>query len=103
MPKPIIQEKNEEEWEDQVGNLWTYEKEGDMIQGKLLTTRKGKFQWDNFQLETKDGIYTVFGSSVLQNRMAGIDIGDTIRITYQGTQKNKAGQDMKMFQVQKHK
>lgn len=103
MPKASNQEKNEEEWEDQTGNIWKIENEGDTIKGKVVSIKKGKFDWNNYQLETEDGIFTVFGSSVLQNRMAGIEEGDTVKIVFQGLQKNKAGQDMKMFQVLKLK
>jgi len=52
---------------------------GESIEGKLLAVRQGEFA-KVYDIETKDGKKTLFGSAVLDSRMAEVKVGDRVKI-----------------------
>jgi len=84
--------------------IWKPENDGDMIVGKLLRVEDSKsFKNKVYALEIAEGLDTeqkiVFGSTVLDDRMSFVHTGDIVKIVFKGTQKNKKGQDTKVFEV----
>jgi len=69
---------------------WRPEKAGDFIEG-VYTQKKenvGKNKANLYLIE-KDGVLkAVWGSTVLDDKMIYVKIGDLIKITYQGEEKN---------------
>jgi len=85
-------------------STWTYEKEGDFIEGVFIATQHdvGVNKSNLYNLETQDrGILSVWGSAILDQRMALVKPGDKIKITYQGLGEAKSGKNApKIFKVE---
>jgi hypothetical protein len=85
-------------------NVWKPEKSGDEITGVLIGKEDSK-KYENkvYHLETKVGSLVeqkvVFGTTVLDDRMGYIKVGDTVKIVFKGTVKNSKQQDTKVFEV----
>ncbi len=86
-------------------NVWKSEKEGDSVEGTLISQRDevGPNKSKTYHLEKDKEQIMVWGSTVLDSRMDFVNIGDYVRITFKGTQKNTKGQDTKIFQVERSK
>ena|SRR3990167_593161 len=83
--------------------VWQYN-EGDQIEGVLIQKVKlGLKQSNAYYLENKEGKILVWGSAVLDDRLAVVEIGDILRITYKGKKPNAKGQQTKMFDVERKK
>jgi hypothetical protein len=52
-----------------------------------------------YYIETDNGMFFVWGSTVLDDRMQYVKVNQKIRITYEGKTKNKRGQDVNLFRV----
>ena len=98
-----MEEQSPEKWESVEPELWKPEEEGDQVEGVLLNKEEGVGVNESklYQLETKDGIKNVWGSTVLDNRMKLVNVGDYIKIRFDGFVKNKKGQDTKIFGISK--
>jgi len=83
--------------------LWTYEKEGDSIEG-VLVGKEDNVGANNswmYNIETPDGVINVWGSAVLDARMKFVKIGQKVFITYKGLGEAKAGHNApKIFKVE---
>ena len=66
-------------------------------------TISGDYDSESYSIETKTGFKLVWGTTVLANRMKLVKVGDYIRITFKGMQKNKRGQDLKIYEVKRKK
>jgi len=83
---------------------WTYSKDGDFIEGIL--TRKQENIGANksmlYSIETSEDVKNVWGATMLDEKMALVDIGTKIKITYKGLAKeSKAGKNpAKLFKVE---
>ena len=53
--------------------------------------------------DKNDKQVSVWGTTVLDQRMNFVEEGEYVKITYKGTEKNKKGQDTKIFKVFKAK
>ena len=97
--------KNEGEWVSVEAEVWKPEQEGDSIQGVLINTEEnaGKYDGNAYYIENSDGTHLVFGTSVLDNRMKLVSIGDEVKIEYKGLDETKNGDEVKMFVVQKRR
>ena len=94
---------NQGKWKEINPLSWKPENTGDIIEGVLLSKTPSK-NYDNqvYEIETANGEQKrVFGTTVLDNRMTFVNVGDNVRITYKGTEKNKKDQDVKIFKVEK--
>lgn len=84
-------------------NTWTYENDGDSITGVLLKTEKdvGPNKSLMYHLESDGKPISVWGSTILDQRMQFIEPGTLIRITYKGLGEKKGGQNPpKIFKVE---
>ena len=82
---------------------WKPENEGDFIEGILLKSEKevGENKSMLYHLESEDGLKAVWGSVVLDQRMAFINIGSKIRITFKGLGEKVGGKNApKLFKVE---
>lgn len=82
---------------------WKPEKEEDFIEGVLANIQKdvGENKSMLYNLETLEGVKNVWGSAILDSRMAFAKIGDKIKITYKGLGEAKAGRNApKIFKVE---
>jgi len=98
-------ENQETQWENISPGIWKPEKDGDSIEGvlKAKRTNVGVNNSNAYDLETKDGGFMIWGSKVLDDRMNFVDIGDKVRITYKGKEKNKKEQDVNIYTVEREK
>jgi len=53
-----------------------------------------------YYLETKKGMFFLWGTAVLEDRMQYVKIGDKVRITFEGKTKNKRNQDVNLYTVE---
>lgn len=84
--------------------FWTYENDGDVIEGILVKkeTDVGENKSNLYSIETSPGQFSsVWGSTVLDQRMSLVVVGSKIRITYKGLGESKAGRNApKIFKVE---
>jgi len=82
---------------------WTYENDGDFIEGIFVREQKdvGTNKAMLYSIETPEGVKNVWGSAILDGRMALVKVGDKLKITYKGLGEAKAGQNApKIFKVE---
>jgi len=80
----------QEDWKKvEPGNVWKEENEGDSIEGTLKNIREGNYENKVYDIETEEGLRTVFGSVVLDDRMAQVELGQKIKIVFTGTSPSK--------------
>ena len=82
---------------------WTYEKDGDFIEGILIRqqTEIGPNKSMLYSIETPEGVKSVWGATLLDSRMALVKIGAKLKITYKGLGEAKAGHNApKIFKVE---
>jgi len=92
----------EKKWKDIEPGVWKPEQKGDNIEGILVNKvpkDEGASMSARYYIENKEGMFFVWGSTVLDDRMQYAKIGQEIRITYEGEDKNKRGQTVKLFRV----
>lgn len=82
---------------------WKYDKDGDFIEGVLVRAQSdvGINKSMLYSVETPKGVKSVWGSAILDSRMALIKVGSKVRITYKGLGEAKFGkQAPKIFKVE---
>lgn len=82
---------------------WTYEEDGDFIEGILVSVQKdvGPNEAMLYSLETTEGVKVVWGATILDQRMALVNVGEKVKITYKGLAEPKAGkQAAKIFKIE---
>ncbi len=83
--------------------VWKCEKDGDFIEGFVLNKEDniGENKSWLYSIETPEGVKSVWGSAVLDTRMAFVKIGDKIKITFKGLGEAKPGRSPpKLFKVE---
>lgn len=83
--------------------LWTYEKDGDFLEGYLLRIQEhiGRNDSAMYDFETKDGLRSVWGSAILDSKLGLIKVGTKVRITYKGLGEAIGGKSAaKIFKVE---
>jgi len=92
-----------DEWKTIEPGVWKPEKEGDQIMG-VLASKEPKDENTGlsarYYLETKAGMFFVWGTAVIDDRMQYVKIGDKVRITYKGKTTNKRNQTVNLFKVE---
>lgn len=70
---------------------WKPEKEGDEIVGVLKDAQDevGPNKSRVYTISTDDGTFSVWGSTVLDNRMKNVAIGEEVKIVYKGMAKSE--------------
>jgi len=89
-------------WKTIEPGVWKPEKEGDSIEGVLVNKVPRDDTKDvsaKFYIEKPNGMFLVWGSAILEDRMQYAKVGQEVRITFKGTDKNKKGQKINLFQV----
>jgi len=83
---------------------WKFTNDGDFIEGVLVRTQDdvGANKSMLYSIETpNEGVKSVWGSAVLDSRMALTKIGDKVKITFKGLGEAKAGKNApKLFKVE---
>lgn len=85
-------------------NTWVYSNDGDFVEGKLVKIEPNHAYEDKkiYTLEKADkSQILVFGTTVLDSKMVGINLGDLIRIIYKGSKANAGKNATKLFEVLK--
>jgi len=84
-------------------DFWKYQKDGDFVEGVLIRKEEdvGENKSKMYSIETSEGITNVWGSVVLDSRMALAKVGSKIKITYKGLGEAKSGRNPpKIFKVE---
>jgi len=84
-------------------SIWSYEKDGDFVEGILLKKESeiGENKSWMYYIETSTGLKNVWGSTILDSRMAFVKVGSKLKITYNGLGEAKAGRNApKIFKVE---
>lgn len=89
------------EWEEIQPNIWKPENPGDAIEGILIgkESEKGDYKSSAYALETKQGQFLVWGSAVIDERMKYVDVGEKVKIMFEGKENNKKGQPVNIFKI----
>jgi hypothetical protein len=71
---------------------WDFEQEA-RIEGKYVGKREGIGKWKKnvYQVKTADGVYEVWGSTVLDRKMGEVEEGSQVQIEHLGEMKGKNG------------
>jgi len=83
--------------------IWTYDTDGDFIEGFLIhkSDNVGENKSWMYNLETSEGVKSVWGSAVLDSRMKFVNVGEKVKITFKGLGEAKAGRSApKIFKVE---
>jgi hypothetical protein len=83
-------------------NIWKPINIGDSVEGILVGVDQtvGRNESNIYSLETPEGLkWKVWGTAIIDDRMKYIKVGDKIKITYEGSTVNKAGQPLKLYKV----
>lgn len=85
------------------GNVWQFEKEGDNIEGEFTDIVAGQYGNNYVVKDEKGDKFTIFGGSVINTKMANVEKGKKIRVTYLGEVKSQSGRTYKDFKVEVEK
>ena len=82
---------------------WTYSNDGDFIEGILVQIQSGIGANESmlYSIDTTNGIKSVWGATILDERMAFVKVGDKVKITFKGLGEKKQGKNPpKLFKVE---
>lgn len=85
------------------GNVWQFENEGDSIEGELIDIVAGQYGNNYIIKDDKGDKYTIFGGSVINTKMANIEKGKKIKVTFLKEVKSSSGRTYKDFKVEVEK
>ena len=89
-----------EEWKEiEGGNVFAFNQAGDTIEGVIVNIREGQFNNKVYDIETKEGLKTIFGTAILDERLSKVKDHAPVRITYAGELKTGTGRLAKNFKV----
>lgn len=91
-----------EKWKNIEPGAWKPEKEDDRIEGILVNKvpeDKVTGLSARYYIETKSGMFFVWGCTVLDSRMQYVKIGQEVRITYKGQTRNQRNQTVNLYEV----
>lgn len=93
------------EFEEINPNVWKHEKVGDSVEGVLLEKRKevGANNSNAYYLEKDGNKVMVWGTTIIDQRMAYVKVGEYIRITFTEATVNAKKQPLNIFKVEKAK
>lgn len=85
--------------------IWSYKEEGDFIEGILVRKQEGIGSNNSmlYSIETpEEGVKNVWGATILDERMALVNVGSKVKITFKGlTEEKKKGKNQaKIFKVE---
>lgn len=84
------------DYKESTGEFWKPTKEGEMIEGLYINKEEHVGQNDSniytFETLPKHNVVQVWGTTILDNRMTPVKIGQQVRLTYKGLgEKGKGG------------
>lgn len=81
----------EKQYKDVTESFWNPEKENDFVEGvlKLIKNEVGQNKSRMYVIKTKNGIVNIWGSKVLDEKMALVNLDDEIKIIYLGEKSGK--------------
>ena len=93
------------EFEEIEPSVWKYEKEGDSVEGVLIRKEEevGPNKSNTYHLEKGEKQVMVWGTTIIDNKMSYVKVGEYVKITYKKTETNKLNQPVKVFKVEKQK
>jgi hypothetical protein len=95
--------QDEEDWGDEVGEIEIYhfEEEGDQIIGtyKGKEEEVGQHNSNLYHIETLNGLEAIWGSTVIDSRMSKVQIGNRVKIVYDGLKVGKNKATYKAFKI----
>jgi len=98
----IKEETPKGDWKQVVSEIFKFENVGDEIIGKLIKTEPSQ-QFDNnvYTLDVEGKNYVVFGTTILDSRLAMVPLNAEVKIVFSGTKpaEKKGHNDMKQFEV----
>jgi hypothetical protein len=102
--KEVVDDKDSN-WDEVQPNVWKPENVGDSVEGVLVSVdKKGSFDSNAYTLDSGSGFTLVWGSAVLDERLACVNVGDRVKVEYKGTEKTKDGKkEVKIFKVYRAK
>lgn len=92
-------------YEDVESDFWNPENPEDSVEGIYLSKQEevGENKSNVYNLETSEGIKSVWGSTVLDNKFKLVKFGDDLKIIFVGLKKPDGGREYKDFKIQKAK
>jgi len=89
------------EFEEISTEEWKPENAGDSIEGKYIRKKEcvGRNEANVYYIENNKKKYLIWGTTILDDRMEFVNIGDYIMIEYRGTVPSKKGNDLKLFKL----
>lgn len=91
-------------YEEVNADVWKPTKEGDSIEGILIHKEpadKSRQMSARYKIEVHPNVFKlVWGSTILDDRMQVVNVGDKIRITFKGKKKNQKKQDVNIYKVE---
>jgi len=83
------------------GEAFFFQEPGDMIVGVLLNTEQGGLGNTIYEFEVSPGdVRTVFGTTVLDQKMSKVEMGQLVRITFLGEKVSEKKRTYKNFKVE---
>ena len=91
-----------EVWNTIESEAWKPTDEGDQVIGTVVTKAEAKGELSaRYHLLGDDGQrHLIWGTAILDQRLQFVNVGDRVRITYDGVGKNKQDRDMKLYTVE---
>lgn len=90
-------------WQTVDPTIWTYEKQGESIEGFLRDKRfdVGKNESNMYVLEKEDGsLVSIWGSAILDQKINLIKLESYIRVTFEGKKDIGKNMAVKLFKVE---
>jgi len=90
-------------WKPIEPKVWKPKEAGEYIIGVVVSKTPKDDQTGlsaKYQLENEQGMFLIWGSAILDDRMQYVAVGSKVRITYNGKTKNKRNQDVNLFRVE---
>ena len=98
-----MENEKEQEFVTIEPNIWKPEN-GDQITGKVVSKEPAEPTRQlsaRYKLENKDGFFLVWGCATLDDRMAYVEIGDTVRITFKEKRDIGRGKTLNIYKVER--
>jgi len=71
------------------GDVFIFDDENQELAGTLKSIREGNFGNKVYDIETRNGLVSIFGTTILDSKMENIKPEQEIKIVYQGEIKTK--------------
>ena len=81
--------------------VWKPTNVGDTVEGTLVAVQpKEATVGSRYHFENNGAQLMVWGGAILDDRMQYVKVGQKVKITFEGKDKNKKGQPMNKFKVE---